>query len=342
MGAINAAIIGCGAIHTRHVEAIQKVPEAKLRAIVDIDSQKGEALAAKYSCQFYQDFREMLLDETINVVHICTPHFLHKSMILASIAAGKHVFCEKPVVMNASEAEEIRRAVENAPGKLAVCYQNRLNPSSRLMKQYIDSNKLGKMLSIKAVLTWCRPDKYYSTSPWRGRYATEGGGLLINQAIHTLDLMQWLGGGVERLKGVVESSLLVDIIETEDTAIATMQLRNGARGLFYGTNCYTRDSPLQMDIHCEEGTLQLCDNELWLLTSNSRVRLVSDQRPEGSTEAKCYWGTSHELAIQNFYMAMMNEPETEYVGIEEAEKSLNIVEAINSSSKFRKWINFPD
>ena len=200
MTILNTAIIGGGAIHGCHVNALRQMPNVALRALVDIDSVKGLALAKDYQCRFYQDYREMLLDDAIDVVHICTPHFEHKRMILAALAAGKHVFCEKPVGMNSSEFGDIVQAVEQAPGLLGVCYQNRLNPTSLRIRQELSEGELGKMLGMKAVLTWSRSGAYYTESPWRGRLATEGGSLLINQAIHTLDLMQWFAGGVTRLK----------------------------------------------------------------------------------------------------------------------------------------------
>lgn len=243
MTILNTAVIGAGAIHRCHVNALRQIPNVALRALVDIDSVKGLTLAMAYQCRFYQDYREMLLDDAIDVVHICTPHFEHKRMILAALAAGKHVFCEKPVGMNSSELGDIVQAVEQAPGLLGVCYQNRLNPTSLRIRQELSEGELGKMLGMKAVLTWSRSGAYYTESPWRGRLATEGGSLLINQAIHTLDLMQWFAGGVTRLKGVVESGELADVTEGEDSAMATLHFANGARGLFYASNCNTTDSP---------------------------------------------------------------------------------------------------
>ena len=189
MTILNTAVIGAGAIHRCHVNALRQIPNVALRALVDIDSVKGLTLAMAYQCRFYQDYREMLLDDAIDVVHICTPHFEHKRMILAALAAGKHVFCEKPVGMNSSEFGDIVQAAEQAPGLLGVCYQNRLNPTSLRIRQELSEGELGKMLGMKAVLTWSRSGAYYTESPWRGRLATEGGSLLINQAIHTLDLM---------------------------------------------------------------------------------------------------------------------------------------------------------
>ena len=143
-------------------ECAAPLPNVALRALADIDSVKGLKLALGYQCRFYQDYREMLLDDAIDVVHICTPHFEHKSMILAALAAGKHVFCEKPVGMNSSELVDITRAAEQATGLLGVCYQNRLNPTSLRIRQALDEGELGKMLSIKAVLTWSRSGAYYT------------------------------------------------------------------------------------------------------------------------------------------------------------------------------------
>ena len=145
MNILNTAIIGAGAIHSCHVNALRQIPNVALRALVDIDSVKGLKLAMNYQCRFYQDYREMLLDDSIDVVHICTPHFEHKNMILAALAAGKHVFCEKPVGMNSSELADIASAAAQAPGRLGVCYQNRLNPTSLRIRKELAEGVLGKM-----------------------------------------------------------------------------------------------------------------------------------------------------------------------------------------------------
>lgn len=298
----HAAIIGCGAIHTCHVDALRHVPGVVLRAIVDIDSAKGSRLAADYGCHFYQDYREMLLDDAIDVVHICTPHYLHKPMILAALAAGKQVFCEKPVVMNPLEANEIQAAATRHQRRVGVCYQNRLNPTSLAIQRCITDGTLGSLRAIKAVLTWSRSGDYYAASPWRGSFATEGGSLLINQAIHTLDLMQWFGEGVKSLKGVVDSAWLADEIETEDSAMVILRFHNGARGLFYASNSHISDSPLLLELEFERGMLRLTDNVLWLFSDDTRTQLASDAAPDGI--GKSYWGIGHRLAILHFYQAL--------------------------------------
>lgn len=337
MTILNTAVIGAGAIHICHINALRQIPGVALRALVDTESVKGLKLAMGYQCRFYQDYREMLLDDAIDVVHICTPHVEHKPMILAALAAGKHVFCEKPVGMNRSELMDITRAAEQASGLLGVCYQNRYNPTSLRIRQALDDSELGKMLSIKAVLTWSRSGTYYTESPWRGRLATEGGSLLINQAIHTLDLMQWFAGGMTRVKGVVDSGELAAVTEGEDSAMATLHFANGARGLFYASNCNTTDSPLLMEIHCERGSLLLNDNTLWRVTSGERVTLASDDSPDGSV--KSYWGLGHQQAIRRFYHAITHPGYADYTDIREAGKSLTLVEAIYRSSQLRQWID---
>ena len=336
MTILNTAVIGAGAIHICHINALRQIPGVALRALVDTESVKGLKLAMGYQCRFYQDYREMLLDDAIDVVHICTPHVEHKPMILAALAAGKHVFCEKPVGMNRSELVDITRAAEQASGLLGVCYQNRYNPTSLRIRQALDDSELGIMLSIKAVLTWSRSGTYYTESPWRGRLATEGGSLLINQAIHTLDLMQWFAGGVTRVKGVVDSGEMAAVTEGEDSAMATLHFANGARGLFYASNCNTTDSPLLMEIHCERGSLLLNDNTLWRVTSGERVTLASDGSPDGSV--KSYWGLGHQQAIRRFYHAITHPGYADYTDIREAGKSLTLVEAIYRSSQLRQWI----
>jgi predicted dehydrogenase len=337
MKTLNAAIIGCGSVHFCHANAINQLPGVALRALADIDSENGLKLAKLYGCRFYQDYRELLLDDSIDVVHICTPHFEHKSMIVAALSAGKHVFCEKPVAMNGGEAAEIARVADKAAGLLGVCYQNRLNPTSLRIRQELAGGSLGKMLSIKAVLTWSRSGAYYTDSPWRGRFSTEGGSLLINQAIHTLDLMQWFAGGATQVKGVVDSGELSGLTEAEDSAMATLHFANGARGLFYASNCHTADSPVLLEIHCEEATLHLRENTLWRVSNGERVKLVSDI---GAHEAaKSYWGLGHQQAISQFYDAIIHPGHADYINIREAQNSLHIVEAIYRSSQTRQWIN---
>ncbi|KHS43622.1 Gfo/Idh/MocA family protein [Hafnia paralvei] len=336
MQRINAAIVGCGSIHARHVEGIKHHPEGHLHTIVELDQAKGEALAFRYGSRYVHDYLDMLCDEEIDVVHICTPHHSHREIIIAALAAGKHVFTEKPLALNVSEIQQIKQAALASKVLLGICYQNRLNPTSQKIKSMLEQQALGKMIGMRAMLTWARSEEYYSQSEWRGRFAREGGSLLINQAIHTLDLMQWFGGGVQAIKGVVDSTFLAQATEAEDTATANMMLGNGARGLFYATNCYSTDSPLLLEIQCEKGILQLHQNSLWLIVDGRSTQLVSDEITIGME--KSYWGSSHNKAISSFYRAISENIHSGYVDINQAEISLRMVDAIYQSSLLRRWI----
>lgn len=160
---------------------------------------------------------------------------------------------------------------------------------------------------------------------------------MINQAIHTLDLMQWFGGGVRRLKGVVDSTLLADEIETEDSAMVTLCFNNGARGLFYASNCYASDSPLLLEIEFEHGMLRLHDNVLWQICGDEHVLLASDASPDGV--GKSYWGIGHQQAVLHFYQALDTPAAASFCDIREAAKSLQMVNTIYQSSLLRKWVN---
>ncbi|MBV7406038.1 Gfo/Idh/MocA family protein [Enterobacter sp. ENT03] len=337
MDGLNVAIIGAGAIHGCHRAALQHTPGVRLRALVDIDAEKGAALAHRYGCCFYTDYREMLLDTRIDAVHICTPHHLHREMIIQALAAGKHVFSEKPPGLSLADVALIREAATAARGLLGVCFQNRYNPTSQAILRQLASGAIGTLRGMKASLTWSRGENYYTPGGWRGRFATEGGSLLINQAIHTLDLMQWFAGGVTRLKGVVDSTLLHGLIETEDSAMATLEFTGGAHGVFHATTCYSRDAALALEIDGEKACLRLEENQLWRITDKDRLLLATDRPPSG--DGKGYWGDGHGRAIQQFYATIRDPAHPAHVSLDEAARSQALVDAIYRSSQIRQWIS---
>jgi len=337
MDRLNVAIVGAGAIHGCHVTALQHIPDVSLCALVDIDAKKGAPLARRYGCGFYTDYREMLLDPRIDAVHICTPHHLHREMIIAALAAGKQVFSEKPVGLSLADVAMIREAAARASGLLGVCYQNRYNPTSQAIRAQLADGIIGALRGMKASLTWSRDKNYYTPGGWRGRFASEGGSLLINQAIHTLDLMQWFAGGVTRVKGVVDSTVLSGIIETEDSAMAMLEFTGGAYGVFHATTCYSTDAALFLEIDGENGRLRLEENQLWRVTDKDRTLLACDMPPTG--EARNYWGDGHRRAIQQFYASVRGPARSEHTSLEAAARSLAIVDAIYRSSQIRQWIS---
>ena len=337
MKKINSAIIGCGAIYRLHADAIKQSKYSNLVAVVDIEEQKAKSAATDYECKHFTDYKEVLLSSDIEVVHICTPHYLHASMAIEALKAGKHVLVEKPIARDVSQAQQLVQEAKKNSKYLGVCFQNRYNNTSIKIKEMLDQEVLGKIKGIKGIVAWNRDEAYYTESNWRGSWETEGGGVLINQSIHTLDLMQWFGGEIEHIEGHVSTRVLKHIIEVEDTADATIYFRNGAVGIFYATNCHTTNSPVEIEIHCEQGVLKIDDGDLLLKKDGQKQCLVSDTCSNGS---KAYWGISHCNLIEQFYNSIINKNHKGFINGSEGVIALEMIDRIYKSSASGNKIKF--
>lgn len=336
MEKLNVAVIGCGTIFPVHADAIIKSKHSKLYAVCDIDNEIAYATGKNFNCLFYTDYLEMLENETIDIVHICTPHYLHAQMAVAAMKAGKHVLTEKPMAIRVDDALEMIRVSRETGMKLGVCFQNRFNNTSVIIKDHIESGRTGKILGAKAFVTWNRDEHYYSDKDWKGRWKTEGGGVSINQAIHTLDLLQWFLGEADRLKANVDTRLLNDLIEVEDTAEATIIFKNGAKAIYYATNCYVSNSPVEIEIICEKATMRLNDDLHIYYSDGTNEKYSEIDRSSGK---KAYWGSSHKVLINDFYEKITSNDEFSVNG-EEGITVLRIIDLIYKSSSARKFLNF--
>ncbi len=335
MNTFNIAIAGCGAIHSVHADAILNTPCTRLYAVVDINETRAKETSVKYGCRYYTGFMDMLKDENIHAVHICTPHYLHASMAIAAMEHGKHVLVEKPMAISPGDALKMIEKSESTGMKLGICYQNRYNATSQKMKEFLDSGESGKILGARAFVTWHRDQSYYAGAQWRGTWDKEGGGVLINQSIHTLDLLQWFLGDVSRLKASIDTRLLKDIIEAEDTAEAAITFKNGATALFYATNCYCTDSPVFIELVCENALIRL-EGDLIITHKNGVAEHFAET--DTATGNKAYWGCSHKVLIKDFYSKLADG---EYFGIDGSQgiKSIKILDAIYASHKNKAYMD---
>jgi len=330
MKKLGVAIIGCGNIHKVHADAVSESELGYLVCMADINKERVQASAQNYGCQWYLDYRQVLENDLVDVVHICTPHYLHAQMAMEAVRAGKHVLVEKPVAMNMGEVRQMVQEREKYNRHIGVCFQNRFNSASLKAKELIDSGALGPVIGVKGLVTWHRDRQYYAQGDWRGRFATEGGGVLINQSIHTLDLMQWLAGSVKAVKGNVSTRLLGDVIEVEDTADATLFFENGATGVFFATNCYTTDSPVEIEVHCEKARLRLINGKLYVEQQGESDCIVD--KDITNVNYKSYWGKGHADLIEAFYHGVLNDDPGSVISVEEAAESLKIIDGIYKSS----------
>lgn len=314
----NICVVGYGNIGPAHAAALETVENANLYAVCDIDPSKLEAAKAKYSVQVYTDFDEMLQDTAIDVVHICTPHYLHYEMIVKALTAGKGVVSEKPVVMT---KEQFNR-LQQVPGIDQVClvFQNRLNPCAEMLKELCDSKRLGEIKCAKGIVTWIRTDEYYNSGAWRGKWETEGGGVLINQSIHTMDMLHYLVGTVKSVKANMANYSLTDVIEVEDTMTARLEFANGAVGMFFATNAYGVNNSPDIEIVFEHGDARYVHDTLYV---NGEI-VCHDVVATGE---KAYWGLGHSKLFHLYY------DEGSYFSISDVVDTMNTVFATYESAK---------
>lgn len=285
-------IVGYGAIGPVHARALEQVESACLFAVCDTSPERRKLCAKQYGVREYGDFDAVLADGEIDCVHICTPHYLHFDMAKKALAAGKNVVLEKPVTRTRQEWEALK-AAEGAD-RVCVVLQNRLNPCVQKLRELIQAGTLGSVKGARGFLTWNRGKAYYDSASWRGRWDTEGGGLLINQAIHLLDLFGYLLGGIRGVRTDMCNHTLEGVIEVEDTLAAHLELADGVRGVFFATNGYSEDSAPFLEISFEKGIARYLDHKLWINDS-----LTAEDIPAAA--GKAYWGSSHERLLQRYY-----------------------------------------
>lgn len=287
----NVCIVGYGAIGPVHAAAIEKSVNAKLYAVCDNNSERINLCREKYETVVYTDFDEMLLDKNIDSVHICTPHYLHFEMIKKALLTGKKVVCEKPVTMTKVEFDALL-AIGGAD-EVCVVLQNRLNPCFLKLREITDSGEFGGVRAVKGIMTWCRTAEYYAHDEWRGKWATEGGGVLINQAIHTLDYLCYISGKTTSVKANMMNYSLPEI-EVEDSCMAYLKFENGASGTFFASNTHGENSPIDFEVVFEKAIARYMDGKLYI----DGKLTVEDSKP---MLGKKYWGRGHEALVKNYY-----------------------------------------
>jgi len=246
----------------------------------------------------------------------------------------KHVLLEKPIAISKSDAEEVVKVAEQTGMRLGVCFQNRYNRTASWIKQLIDSGKVGKVKGVRAFVTWHRDEAYYRSGEWRGTWDKEGGGVLINQAIHTIDMLRWFVGEVVSVKASFDTRLLHNVIEVEDTAEATIFFECGAIALLYATNCFSGNPLPIIELDCEGAYIRMENNTSVVYRDGTREE-INDAL--SATGEKAYWGISHERLIEDFYGALRDGRNFAVDG-KQGIAALEIVNAMYESGRIRKRV----
>jgi UDP-N-acetyl-2-amino-2-deoxyglucuronate dehydrogenase len=255
------ALVGCGAIAPTQAKALAALPgDARLTHCCDINPSLAEKFAAEFGLKT-ASFDEILADPSIDAVTICTPSGLHAALGTRALAAGKHVVIEKPMEITPAACEPLLAAQRASGRKLAVISQHRFDPSSQQVRAALDRGELGRLILTEARVPWYRTQDYYDSGDWRGTWALDGGGCLMNQGVHTVDLMLWLAGPVKTVYAQMRTAGH-ERIEVEDAVCATLTFANGAIGNLLATTCAHPGFPAYLGLHGTHGSALIEGDEL--------------------------------------------------------------------------------
>jgi predicted dehydrogenase len=326
---VRFALIGCGRVSAKHVDAIASAADAKLVAVCDVDPDRARAVAEAADVPWFTGIDEMLAAvPDVDVVHVLTPTGYHAEHALRVAAHGKHVVVEKPIALTVADADAMIAACERAGVKLFVVKPTRYNLPVRRLREAIDADRFGKLVLGTVRLRWCRRQDYYDRDAWRGK-ATLDGGVLTNQASHYIDLLAWLLGPVTSVSAMTATRLAR--IETEDTAAALLRFASGALGIVEATTA-TRPVDLEgsLSVLGERGSVVIGGfsvNEL--VTWKFEQPTPEDDAIRAGREAS---HAGHRAFVQDVVAAVRGERVSFVDGIE-GRKSLEIIEAIYESAR---------
>jgi len=331
---IGFALAGCGHIAHKHAQAMKAIEEVELVAVCDSEPEALKNFTSKYGIKGYSLYQELLQDREVNVVVICTPSGLHASMGLAATRAGKNVLIEKPMAMTLEEADALIEASTSAGVVLGVVHQNRFKPAITKLKNAVDSGLFGHITHANATVRWNRNQDYFTKRPW-GRSKNMGGGALMNQAIHNIDLLQWLLGKVVSVFGY--TSVRLGLTEAEDTGVAVLKFANGALGVIEAsTAIYPQNLEETLSIFGEKGTAIIGGTSIgqikkWVFSEQKQAIAGLENHDSPGSEAL------HHCCISDMARAVQGCGKPLVDG-KEGRKVLEIVSAIYQSAASGKEI----
>ena len=337
------AVIGCGAIGKVHAHVIDALPNASLNAIVDTNEESGRAVAQQYGCEYYSDYEDMLKNADVDVVSVCVPPVLHSPITISAAKAKKHVICEKPIEVNLERAQAMVDACKENGVKFGVIMQHRFDKPVVLLQKAVADGRLGRILWGSSKTIWYRDEKYFA-NPQRGTIKYDGGGALINQSIHYVDLLMSVLGDVKSVSGKCRK-LRHHQIESEDVGVADVEFKNGAIGTIEGTTAAYPGLYAELCIYGEKGSVIIRNDYLlaYYLESGKDAEFEALLNPEKATSlntSPAVDETSHSLQYQDFIEAVQTGREPKVTG-EDGLKGLQLIKAIYQSSDEKREIYIP-
>ena len=358
-GKLRMAIIGCGKVAHLHAKALQQINECSLVAVQSRNPERAKDFAGHYGVKAYDSVEEMIRKEKVDAVIICTPHPEHKSPAIIAFEAGAHVLVEKPLAISLADCDAMIEAAAKNKKKLGVVSQRRFFSSSLRMKSAIMDGKIGHpSLATVLMLGW-RNETYYKSDPWRGSWEKEGGGVLVNQAPHQLDLLQWfMNDDLEELYGV-SKNINHPYIEVEDTAVAILKFKKGGIANIVVSNSQKPGIYAKVHVHGSNGAsvgvqtdggamfiagvpsiVEPPKNDIWAIPGEEN--LLAQWEKEDSDFFKTIDPIGYYLRLQDhdFILSILEDRQPLVTGIE-GRKTVEIFNAIYTSNKENKPVSWP-
>ncbi|MDN3670644.1 Gfo/Idh/MocA family oxidoreductase [Echinicola jeungdonensis] len=329
---VKFGIIGTGAIAGQHAAAIKELPEAELVAVCSSSPERANQAEEKLGVKAYSNWEDFLAHPGMEAVSICTASGHHMEPAIKAAHAGKHILVEKPVEINLERAEMMIKACEDNGVKLGVVFQNRFNKDFIRLKEAVSQGELGKLLMGNAYIKWFRDKDYYASSQWKGTFKGDGGGALINQGIHTIDLLLDIMGDVEAVYGQVKTTLYD--IEGEDLGTSVVNFKNGALGNITGGTALYPGYPERLEIFGTEGSVILEAGKIveWNIRGQEPGQKVQkDQQKSGSADPMAIGHQLHLAQFKDMVEAIRND-RSPLVDGTTAKKALAVVLGIYQSS----------
>ena len=342
---LKIGIVGLGNIADIHAQAIKEAYNTELISAYSSSGEKAASFAEKYGIAGFSNWDKFISDANLEAVSICTPNGTHLDFGEKAAKAGKHVIVEKPIEVTLERARKLIDVCRENNVRLAVIYQTRFMDKIRELKHFLDQGSLGKLFMGDAYVKWYRSQEYYDSGAWRGTIALDGGGVLINQAIHTVDLLQWLMGDVDTVFG--QSGTFTHRLEGEDNAVAALHFKNGAIGVIEASTSVQPAQARKLEIHGEKGTIVIEDDEVKILLEGENSEDINDSEVEKKESAGAssplggFSITPHKNQFEAIADAI-EKNETPLVSGEESLKSLAIVLAVYESARTGKNVKFDD
>lgn len=327
-------IIGCGVIAPTHANAVRDSGTANVVACCDVVPGLAKQFAEKYApgARAYTSMDEMLNDPEIQAVSICTPSGMHSQCCIAAAQAGKHILCEKPLDISLQAIDAAIAAAEEYDVKLSGVFQRRTYASSKKVREAVKSGKLGKLVIGDAYQKYFRSHQYYASGSWRATWELDGGGALMNQGVHGIDLLLYLMGDVKRLSAYARR--LVRNIEVEDTAVAIVEFVNGAVGVIEGTTSVTPGYGCRIEISGDNGTIVLNEDKIttWDIPGEDSEADSGAAGKSTAADPTALTASGHTAHVIDLCGAIRDNREPEIPG-SEARRAVQVIKAIYKSSR---------